>query len=243
MFSPFHRQTADVFDTFMWHFYKFDRSFVLRIHLFAERIQFIRPTKSNGSIGAPKSRLHSNDLSDFVAVFYVLRNSYDAVVLAIRIISFQVSVRLIILMFDWKFFNHFFFLDIFHRIRGTINGFVAGIYYTSDFVSKKIYYNLETTLSLAGVSLFYCIITGFGLILMYLIFPETNNRTIEDIELHFADDSKRITDWRVSKSQILVDDIKANDIENAKERWKVDEKVPLLQYQDKIQKQYISMSY
>lgn len=78
---------------------------------------------------------------------------------------------------------------------------------------------------------------------MYLIFPETNNRTIEDIELHFADDSKRITDWRVSKSQILVDDIKVNDIENAKERWKVDEKVPLLQYQDKIQKQYISMSY
>lgn len=120
---------------------------------------------------------------------------------------------------------------------------MAGIYYTADFVSKKIYYNLETTLSLAGVSLFYCIITGFGLILMYLIFPETNNRTIEDIELHFADDSKRITDWRVSKSQILVDDIKANDIENAKERWKVDEKVPLLQYQDKIQKQYISMSY
>lgn len=78
---------------------------------------------------------------------------------------------------------------------------------------------------------------------MHLIFPETNNRTNEDIELHFADDSKRITDWRVSKSQILVDEIKANDIENAKERWKVDEKVPLLQHQDKIQKQYISMSY
>lgn len=35
---------------------------------------------------------------------------------------------------------------------------------------------------------------------MYLVLPETENCTLEDIELHFSDNSKKITDRIISKN-------------------------------------------
>lgn len=32
---------------------------------------------------------------------------------------------------------------------------------------------------------------------MFNILPETEGRSLEDIELHFSDNSKRITDWYI----------------------------------------------
>lgn len=34
----------------------------------------------------------------------------------------------------------------------------------------------------------------FRLIMMFFILPETEQRSLEDIEMHYADDSKKITD-------------------------------------------------
>lgn len=36
---------------------------------------------------------------------------------------------------------------------------------------------------------------------MYNILPETENRTLEDIELHFSDNSKKLTDRKIMKSK------------------------------------------
>lgn len=33
--------------------------------------------------------------------------------------------------------------------------------------------------------------------LMFNILPETENRSLEDIELHFSDDNKRLCDWHI----------------------------------------------
>lgn len=54
------------------------------------------------------------------------------------------------------------------------------------FVKNFRYYNLETWLSMPGMVLLNCFINAFGFILMYKILPETENRTLEDIEMHFA---------------------------------------------------------
>lgn len=71
--------------------------------------------------------------------------------------------------------------------------------YILTFITKRTYYNLETTLSLPGVSLLYLVISCAGLIYAYYVLPETNNRTLEDIELHFCDNSKKITDHKIVK--------------------------------------------
>lgn len=81
-------------------------------------------------------------------------------------------------------------------------GISAAMSYAFGFISRRIYYNLETTLSLPGVSLFFSLVCGFGLVWMYLILPETENRTLEDIELHFSDNSKSITNHKIAKSTV-----------------------------------------
>lgn len=43
--------------------------------------------------------------------------------------------------------------------------------------------------------------------------PETDGRTLEDIELHFSDKSKKLTDWRIMKSESLEKCANANDVE------------------------------
>lgn len=73
----------------------------------------------------------------------------------------------------------------------------AATNYVFGFITKKTYYNLETALSLPGVSLLYTFICLFGLILTYNILPETENRSLEDIELHFSDNSRKITDRKI----------------------------------------------
>lgn len=60
------------------------------------------------------------------------------------------------------------------------------------------------TLYLPGASLFYCAICGLGFILMYLVLPETENISLEDIELHFSDDSKKITNRKIIKSNDMI---------------------------------------
>lgn len=78
-------------------------------------------------------------------------------------------------------------------------GLTAALNYVLSFISAKIYYNLETSLSLPGAALFNCVIIALGLILMYKILPETENRSLEDIEMHFSDNSKKITHHKIPK--------------------------------------------
>ena len=39
---------------------------------------------------------------------------------------------------------------------------------------------------------------------MYKILPETEGRTLEDIELHFSDDSKKFTDHKIPKPKKIT---------------------------------------
>lgn len=74
---------------------------------------------------------------------------------------------------------------------------------------------METTLSLPGVSLLYTSIVGVGLIYSYFVVPETEGRSLEDIELHFADNTKKLTDWKIAKTVTTEPHSKANDdVEN-----------------------------
>lgn len=46
--------------------------------------------------------------------------------------------------------------------------------------------------------MFVCL---FGLILTYNILPETEGRSLEEIELHFADNSKGLTDRQIANAK------------------------------------------
>lgn len=49
---------------------------------------------------------------------------------------------------------------------------------------------------------------------MYILLPETENRTLEDIERHFSDNSRSITDIKIPRTKSS----KANDVEAKPEK-------------------------
>lgn len=51
---------------------------------------------------------------------------------------------------------------------------------------------------------------------MYQILPETENRTLEDIELHFSDNSRKITDRKIAKSKPEINNVDKNAEGNGK---------------------------
>lgn len=82
-------------------------------------------------------------------------------------------------------------------------GIVAAFYYIMNFLSTKTYYNLETTFTLFGACLLYTILAIFGFIFMYVFLPETEGKTLEDIERHFSDKKIKITNHKIASEKLL----------------------------------------
>lgn len=85
------------------------------------------------------------------------------------------------------------------------------------FCTTKTYYNLETSLSLFGLLTIYAFFDIFGLIYIYKYLPETERRTLEEIELHFSDNSKKLSDIKIRKNVDMAMEKQAkasNGVEN-----------------------------
>ncbi|XP_031634375.1 facilitated trehalose transporter Tret1-like [Contarinia nasturtii] len=91
------------------------------------------------------------------------------------------------------------------KSRTFLCGIVTANQYVVAAIATKTYYNVETWLSLPGAIIFYGIISLTGLIVMYNILPETEQRSLEDIELHFSDNKKGITDIYISKNSKTIE--------------------------------------
>lgn len=125
-------------------------------------------------------------------------------------------------MFDIKIDGmkmlHFFF-----RSRSFCCGLAGVLLQIFAFTPTKTYYDLENLMSIPGVICFYGVIAVVGLvacydihflvfintfnsqlfifrfILTWLLLPETENRTLEEIELHFSDNNRSIFDIQIKK--------------------------------------------
>lgn len=91
------------------------------------------------------------------------------------------------------------------------SGIVAALNYIMSFISTKTYLNLERGLSLAGTILLYGCIGVFGFVFIFLFVPETERRTLEDIEVHFSDNKRKITDRKIQKNTSFDDILNAQN--------------------------------
>lgn len=92
-------------------------------------------------------------------------------------------------------------------------GITAALNYLLAFVATKSYLDLEMTLSMPGVTLFYCTISVIGFIVMYKILPETEGRSLEDIEMHFSNNSLKLTDRNIPISSSKMNQNNTKDCE------------------------------
>jgi hypothetical protein len=68
------------------------------------------------------------------------------------------------------------------------------------FCTTKTYYNLETSMGLVGVIILYATMNIAGLFYIFMYLPETERRTLEEIELHFSDNNKKLSDIKIRKN-------------------------------------------
>lgn len=80
------------------------------------------------------------------------------------------------------------------RIRGTATGITSATSYVIIFIVTKTYINVEDGLSIGGGFIMYGSITTVGLVVLYMILPESEGRTLEEIEQFFSDTKRKLTD-------------------------------------------------
>lgn len=90
------------------------------------------------------------------------------------------------------------------RSRAFASGLSVAVSELIGFAATKSYYNLELWLALSGVITLYGVIGVLGYITMYFTLPETENCKLEEIELHFSDNSRKITDIHIRRNAVQV---------------------------------------
>ncbi|XP_055687055.1 facilitated trehalose transporter Tret1-like [Lutzomyia longipalpis] len=83
------------------------------------------------------------------------------------------------------------------RSRGLTSGLSAAINYILVFVAAKTYLNLERGLSLHGVIWLYASVGAIAFIFHFFLMPETEDRSLEEIEQHFT--TQKITNIHIQK--------------------------------------------
>ncbi|XP_063708964.1 facilitated trehalose transporter Tret1-like [Culicoides brevitarsis] len=90
------------------------------------------------------------------------------------------------------------------KTRGLAGGLIVAFYTFISCITTKTYLDLERALAVWGTILFYGVIGAIGFVFIFLFIPETEKCTLEDIERHFSDNKRKLTDIKIQKN-IKVD--------------------------------------
>ncbi|XP_068619870.1 facilitated trehalose transporter Tret1-like isoform X1 [Battus philenor] len=80
------------------------------------------------------------------------------------------------------------------KSRGMATGLAAAFNYLIVFVITKTNYNLESSFHISGTFALYGILTIIGTVYIYLFLPETENKTLAEIETYYKGDQKIFAD-------------------------------------------------
>ncbi|XP_033163959.1 facilitated trehalose transporter Tret1 isoform X1 [Drosophila mauritiana] len=72
------------------------------------------------------------------------------------------------------------------EIRNSASGFAGGVGYIFGFLANKLFLLMLSALTLPGTFAFYASVAFFGTVVLYFTLPETEGRTLGEIEAHFS---------------------------------------------------------
>ncbi|XP_030373716.1 facilitated trehalose transporter Tret1 isoform X2 [Scaptodrosophila lebanonensis] len=72
------------------------------------------------------------------------------------------------------------------EIRNSASGFAGGVGYVFGFLANKLFLVMLAALTLPGTFLFYSCVAFVGTVVLYYTLPETEGRTLGEIEAHFS---------------------------------------------------------
>lgn len=71
------------------------------------------------------------------------------------------------------------------EVRNAAAGISSALGYWVGFASNKLFLNMVTTFTLNGTFWFYSGVCIIGCIVLYFILPETENKTLQEIQVYF----------------------------------------------------------
>lgn len=71
------------------------------------------------------------------------------------------------------------------EIRNGAAGISSALNYLVGFLSNKLFLNMVSLFTLNGTFWFYSAVAAVGCIVLYFILPETENKTLQEIEAFF----------------------------------------------------------
>ncbi|KPJ15993.1 Facilitated trehalose transporter Tret1, partial [Papilio machaon] len=77
-----------------------------------------------------------------------------------------------------------------YRSRGMATGMAAACNYVIVFLATKTNYNLEASFHISGTFAIYAILAFIGTMYLYLYLPETENKSLAEIEAYYKGNQK-----------------------------------------------------
>lgn len=71
-------------------------------------------------------------------------------------------------------------------MRSGASGISSGTGYAFGFLTNKLFLSMLNTLTMPGTFWFYSAVALIGALVLYFVLPETEGRTLMEIERHFA---------------------------------------------------------
>lgn len=93
------------------------------------------------------------------------------------------------------------------EIRNAAAGISSAVGYLIGFLSNKLFLNMVAIFTLNGTFWFYSAVATIGCIVLYFILPETESKTLQEIEILF-DKNKRNN---IEMSESSRNDTASND--------------------------------
>lgn len=75
-------------------------------------------------------------------------------------------------------------------MRGAAAGISSALGYLIGFLSNKLFLSTESALTLSGTFWFYSGVTAVGSVILYFALPETENKSLLEIEACFDKDKR-----------------------------------------------------
>lgn len=108
------------------------------------------------------------------------------VIASIHSIAHSLFYHLHVTRFKYDFINLFSLFFIARRGRGVAGGLCASFFYITAFLVSKTWLNFQNLVELHGCFFLYGIVGCFGIQYLFINLPETEGKSLAEIERCFA---------------------------------------------------------
>lgn len=92
---------------------------------------------------------------------------------------------------------------VYYKVKSIATSVAVAINYAFSGIANKTYLGLNEMIGLSGTFMLYAIVYFIGLVALYFMLPETEGKTLQEIEQHYSGIHK-LNEKQRKEKQILI---------------------------------------